>query len=539
MDTTHLTSDPESKTHHTSFVNEHWPYWLFLIVSCLLVYASSLSHDFIPLQDDNAYIILNSSIRGFSRENIKSAFTTFYAGNYAPLNLISYMLDYSISGLKPSGFILTNIVLHILNGLLFFHLLIRSRFTPVSASAAAFIFLLHPVQVESVVWASERKTVLAMMFFLFAVHCYLNYITQTAKKRRTIQYLLSLFSFVLAVLSKSVVVILPAALMIHDLVYRKRDRQWQWLKDKVPFILIALIGAAITFYSQDPGRDGGRTGFHGGSALATLFTMLPVLVKYLRMIFWPTELSIYYGSIQIKTSFDEDVFLGGLVAVVLIVSGIVLWRKKRELFCWYALLFVGLLPVSQIIPIVTLINDRYLYFPLLGGAAFIIGCINCLDERFPGLRRAVPGLAVFVFITISLLTYNQTKTWQNTLTLYRQVIDTNPDQIDMKFLEDGFFLYSEFNGLADATQTLLKNFPASPEVLKFAGMVYSRSHDPLLARQYLEKAVSSNPRDIDLMFMLADNYKKTGNNREAGKVYAAILSVNPDSQRAKDGLQGL
>lgn len=532
------TSDPLCKPHQTGFTKKYWRHWLYLVVSCLFVYASSLSHDFIPLQDDNAYIILNSSIRGFSQENIKAAFS-IYAGNYAPVQIISYMLDYSISGLKPSGFILSNIILHIINGLLFYHLLVRSKFTPVSASAAACIFLLHPVQVESVVWASERKTVLAMMFFLCAMHSYLNYIVQFTKSGKRFQYLLSLFSFVLAVLSKSVVVILPAALMVHDLAYRKMDRQEQWLKDKIPFILVALIGATITIYSQDPGRDGGRTGFHGGSALATLFTMLPVLVKYIRMIFWPTDLSIYYGSIQIKTSFDEDVFLGGFIAVILFVFGIVLWRKKRELFCWYTLFFVGLLPVSQIIPIVTLINDRYLYFPLLGGAAFIVGCINWFHEKFPRLRTAVSGLGVFVFISISLLTYNQTKTWQNTLTLYQRVINTNPDQIDMKFLEDGYFLYSEFNGLADATQTLLKNFPSSPEVLKFAGMVYNRSHDPLLARQYLEKAVSSNPRDIDLMFMLADNYKKTGNNREAGKVYAAILSVNPDSQRAKDGLQGL
>lgn len=539
MNSNGQTGNTDFEVQHAILTKRYLCHVLFLVVSCLLVYSASLSHDFIPLQDDNAYIILNSSIRGFSLKNLQTAFTTFYAGNYAPLHIISYMLDYTVSGLKPSGYILTNIVLHIVNGLLFFHLLVRSKFTLVGASAAACIFLLHPVQVESVVWASERKTVLAMTFFLFAVHGYLNYIARSNTTVKTIQYLLSLFSFVMAVLSKSVVVILPAFLMIHDLAYRKTDHQWKWLKDKIPYIVIALICVALTIYSQDPGRDGGRTGFHGGSALATLFTMLPVLLKYLRMVFWPTGLSIYYGSIQVKTSFDEDVFLAGLVAVALFVFGMMIWRKKRELFCWYALFFVGLLPVSQIVPIVTLINDRYLYFPLLGGAAFIAGFIGSIHERFPLLRSALPVLATIAFITLSFLTYNQTKTWQNTQTLYRQVILTNPEQIDLKFLEDGFFLISEFNGLADVTQILLKNFPSSPEVLRFAGMVYNRSNDPLLARQYIEKAVSSNPRDIDLMFMLADNYKKTGNNREARKVYAAILSVSPDSQRAKDGLQGL
>lgn len=508
---------------------------LFLVVSCLIVYTSSRSHEFIPLHDDNAYIIFNSNVRGFSLENIKGAFT-IYAGNFAPLHIISYMLDYTVSGLKPSGVILTNIILHITNGLLFYHLLVRSKFTPTSAFAAAFIFLLHPVQVESVVWASERKTVLAMMFFLLAVHSYLNFTARTSKQGKTAQYLLSLFSFALALLSKPVVVILPATLMIHDFAYRKSDHKWQWIKDKTPYILLALIGVAVTIYSQDPVRDGGRTGFHGGSALTTIFTMLPVLIKYLRMIFWPTQLSVYYGSIQVKPLFDEDVFWAGLAVSVLCVFGVILWQKKRNLFCWYALFFIGLLPVSQIVPIVTLINDRYLYFPMLGGAAFIIGCVSMANERFPQIRAAVAALAVTLFFTLSILTYKQTKTWQNTLTLYQQVITTNPDQIDLKFLEDGYFLVSDLKGLTKVTETLLKNFPFSPEVLKFAGKVFNRVDNPLLARPHLEKAVSANPQDISLMFLLAENYRKTGNRREAGKVYEKILTVNPASKRAEKGL---
>lgn len=508
---------------------------LFLVASCLLVYASSLSHDFIPLQDDNAYIIYNSSIRGFSLVNLQAAFTSFYAGNYAPVQMVSYMLDYSISGEKPAGFILTNIILHSCNGLMFYGLLVRSRFTPVCAAAAAGIFLLHPVQVESVVWVSERKNVLAMMFFLFAIHCYLNYLTQV-RNGRTTQYLLSLVSFILALLSKSVVVILPLVLLVYDLAYRERDRHRQWLKDKIPYIFIALIGVSLTIYSQDPGRDGGRAAFHGGSALATFFTMLPVLMKYLRNIFCPTDLSIYYGSLKAKASLDEEVFLTGLFAVALLACGVVLWRKNRELCCWYALFFVGLLPVSQIVPIVTLINDRYLYFPMLGGAAFISGCASLLLTRIPRSRTVVTLLAGGLFVTLSVLTYRQTKTWQNTQTLYRQVIRTNPEQIDLKFLEDGYFLVSELNGLANAAKTLLNNFPASPEVLKFAAKVYNRYDDPLQGRPYLEQAVQANQRDIDLLFLLAENYQKTGNSREAGKVYTKILELNPESQRAKEGL---
>lgn len=527
---------PGFKRHLTGFTREQWYHALFLLVSCLFVYASSLSHDFIPLQDDNAYVIYNSSIRGFSLANIQAAFTSFYAGNYAPVQIISYMLDFSVHGEKPAGFILTNILLHCCNGLLFYQLLLRSRFKAVCAVAAAWLFMLHPVQVEAVVWVSERKTVLSMTLFLLSIHSYINYIGQTERNGRTIHYLLSLFSFTLALLSKSVVVILPLVLLVYDLAYRERDRQGQWLKDKFPYILIALIGVAITLYSQDPGRDGGRTAFHGGSALTTFITMLPVLLKYLRMIFYPTELSIYYGSIRAKTSFDEEVFLAGLVAIALLAWGVVLWRKDRKLCYWYALFFIGLLPVSQIIPIVTLLNDRYLYFPMLGGAAFISGCAYQMLERVPRSRPAWALLAGAIFISLSVLTYQQSKTWQNTQTLYRQVIRTNPEQIDLKFLEDGYFLISELNGLTEATKTLLNNFPASPEVLKFAAKVYNRYDDPLQGRTYLEQAVAANPRDIELLFLLADNYLKTGSTEKAGKVYVKVLELNPDSEQAKKWL---
>lgn len=506
---------------------------LLLVTSCLIVYLPSIRHDFIPLYDDTPYVLCNPSAQGISLANIKAAFTGFYCGNYAPFHIISYMFNYVISGLNPSGYILTNILIHTVNGLLVYFLFLRSSFTPRYACLASYIFLLHPVQVESVVWISERKTVLSMLFFLAAMHFHLNYF----RGKSGTNYILSILSFVSALLSKSTAVVLPLYLICYDTAYRKSEKQSQKLKDKIPFIIIAVAGACITLYSQDSSRFGGRTTYHGGSPLATFFTMLPVLVKYIKMIFYPIGLTVYYGNISAKSFFDEDVFLAGLAAISLLAFGVYLFRRNKELFCWYAVFFVGLLPVSQIVPIVTLINDRYLYFPMVGAAGFCVAVIRLINEQYVKTRKWFAVISVILCLTLSWLTYLQTKTWQNTFTLYRQIIFQNNEHIDYNILQDQNLLQTDVKGLLEVSDRLLKNFPSSPEVLKFASRVYVRANNLYAAQQCLEKLIVVAPSDMESLILLASVYKMTEQLPAAKKVYENILLLNPGSEAAKRGLK--
>ena len=498
---------------------------LFLIAASLLVYLPSIRHDFIPLFDDTPYVLCNPSVQGVSFANIRSAFTHLYCGNYAPFHIISYMFNYELSVLDPSGYILTNIIIHIINGLLVYLLLLRCSFAHRYACLASYLFLLHPVQVESVVWISERKSVLSLMFFLAATHLYLSSLRERAGK----SYLLSLLSFVSAVLSKSTAVILPLFLICYDAAYRKQGRR---LKDKLPFIAIALAGACLTIYSQDPARQGGRTSYHGGSPLATVFTMLPVLLRYLRILFWPMGLSAYYGDLVPKSGFDEEVFLAGLVALSLLAYGVYLFRRNKELFCWYSIFFVGLLPVSQIVPIVTLINDRYLYFPMVGAAGFCAAALRLVHETYPKTGRYVTVLCVVICASLSWLTYFQAQTWQNSFTLYRQIIFQNSEQIDFKILQDHYFLQSDVKGLTEVSEKLLNNFPSSPDVLKFASKVYLLANNPNAAQLSLEKLTVITPGDQESLLMLASVYRYRGQLVAAKKVYEQILRLNPENEPA-------
>src|SRR5208337_146549 len=146
-----------------------------LVGITLVVYAASMGHKFLLNWDDSIYVVNNESIRGLSWVHLKEAFTQFYGGNYAPIQIISYIVDYTLWGLRPAGFIFSNVLIHIINGVLFYVLLVYLTRRKALGFLAAFIFLLHPVQVESVVWISQRKNLLAMLFFLVSFLFYIDY----------------------------------------------------------------------------------------------------------------------------------------------------------------------------------------------------------------------------------------------------------------------------------------------------------------------------------------------------------------------------
>ncbi|MFH1428267.1 MAG: hypothetical protein ABIH39_00830, partial [Candidatus Margulisiibacteriota bacterium] len=148
----------------------------FLIIATLLVYGQILAHEFINY-DDNTYIQKNTYIQhGLTIESIKWAFTSFYASNWHPVTWLSHMLDIQLYGLNPAGHHFTNLFLHILNTLLLFFLLSRMTGSVWKSGMAAALFALHPLHVESVAWAAERKDVLSTFFGLLTIWGYYKYV---------------------------------------------------------------------------------------------------------------------------------------------------------------------------------------------------------------------------------------------------------------------------------------------------------------------------------------------------------------------------
>lgn len=421
---------------------------LFLVSACFIVYWSALGHDFL-IYDDKKYVIDNQMIRGLSLEHVKMSFSSIIMGNYAPLHFISYMVDYSVWGMNARGFILTNLILHAANGFLFYLLLIAMRWHIPSACTAAFLFVCHPVQVESVAWIAERKNLLAMFFFLSAAIFYILFRNRGGGRARLF-YILSIISFILSLLSKSVAVIFPLVITLYDICLVKRDNRHYLLLNKVPFVILALAAALVTFISQSPELGGGRRGYHGGP-LATFFTMLPVLGRYLRMVICPTELSVSYNP-QIK--YAPDVAVAGAAVLVVLLVGAAFWlyRQRRELLFWFLLFFIGLLPVSQIVPLYTLMNDRYLYFPMLGAAAFFTAIASMMINHVSGWGKGC--LALFyclLLLTFPIMAVARVTVWKDDLTLWSDAVKKEPDNpLGWKFMAEAYTKRGDFAAAAFA-----------------------------------------------------------------------------------------
>lgn len=401
---------------------------VLLALATAAVYGVTASFGLLDTLDDKYYIILNDVVKEITAANIIRAFSEYYVGNYAPVHILSYIADYSLWGIDSAGYHVENAVFHLLNGILFYVFLRRLSMAEWQAFASVWIFLFHPVQVETVAWVSQRKNILAMLFFLVAMIGYQAYISRKSGGSR--QYILSIFSTVTAMLSKSVTVIIPVVLVLYDITHgRKETGRSGWLKtvDKLPYFLTASAIAVLAVVSQSESLHGGRRDFPGGSPLSTFYTMVPVLLGYIRDCFWPFALSPYY-QISIRQRADEVLLLALAALLMLMIIGAWLYFKARPMFFWFGLFFIALVPVLQFVPLITLKNDRYLYFPLLGFSVLMVHATVWLQSAVRGYwHNAVRVVAVLVMLALPLFAFRQVLYWRDDVSVWLHAVEVDPE----------------------------------------------------------------------------------------------------------------
>lgn len=406
----------------------------FLFVVTIVVYGICGSFELLNSWDDDLYITMNSAIQHFSPDNLKQIFTGYFVGNYAPLHMFSYMVDYALWGAAPAGYHLENVLLHAINGSLFYLLVLRLHASPKIAAAAAWIFLFHPVQVETVAWVSERKNLLALLFLLLALHAYHEYCQR--QEKRLFPYLSSVGAILLASLSKPVVVVFPLVIMLYDVTCRTADARAvrKPSGEKVPFLAVAGATAVLTMISQTAEHGGGRVGYPGGTPSATFFTMVPVLVGYLQDCVLPFNLSPFYV-VPVRSQPDSTFF--GALALLLVIAGCggyLVQKARRQLF-WFGLFFIALIPVLQIVPLNTLKHDRYLYCALPGFAGVMAYGILCLEKLPATTRRILTVVSLCAMLTLPYLAYHQALYWRNDVTLWQRAIAVDPEnRVAWRFL---------------------------------------------------------------------------------------------------------
>lgn len=509
---------------------------LLLLALTAVTYWEVTTHSILINWDDNIYITTNSAIRGFSLQNLKAAFTGYYVGNYAPVQILSYMIDYALWGDNPLGYFLANISYHFISGVLLYFLLLRFGFWKWGAFFGTALFLVHPVQVESVAWLSQRKNLLAMMMSLLSFHAYLSYRQCEEKTARRWSYLWSVAAFTLALLSKSVAVIFPVMLVMYDLLVPPVRRKCKDYSDKIPYVVAAGIIAVIAMISQESDNGGGRIEYPPNPLVVLPLSMLPVLVRYLTLLVCPLPSlqSIMYFP-PLRSEIDPAVITSLCVLAGLMVVGIFLYRKNRPCLFWYAIFFLGLIPVSQIVPLATMMNDRYLYFPMMGVAGLIAHLSGFLLER-AAVRwwgKVVLTVSVGIILTMSFASYERGKVWHNSISLFSDAVAKYPNQANTwSRLAEGYIPSNDLTTAKYYYENAARFGDLDAEAQHNLAKIYLISGEYDKAYQHIFRLLLREDQGKVNMLLLGEYYFRIASYPEAEQYIMSYLEENPTDTNA-------
>lgn len=500
-------------------IDQHQRSYLLLAALSFLVYSGCLTHDFLSNWDDTLYVTSNPAILHFSLDSMLTVSTTNYGGNFAPLQMISYMLDHAIWGLEASGFKATNIMLQSLCGIVFYRILVTvGSFSIIPALIASALFIVHPVQVESVAWISQRKTLLATLFFLLS---FLFYDRSTEKGSRY-YFILSLTSFAASLLSKSSGIGLPLLLLAYD--HCSKIPLRTSMRRLVPFIIMTTAIAILTVSSQsDPESSGGIVAYHGGSFVSNARLGLSLPASYLRLLVWPTGLSAHYPEI-IPAALSVPVAMGLLISVSWVTVCVILLKRRNRLSLPVLLIGLGFLPVMQIIPILPTMNDRYWHLPLVG----VAGLCAVILEKAPSKSAIASCLLI---IALSVLSFNRTAAWSTSITLWQSAMETHPDDPRILLLMgDSWRAYGN-NTLAGNFFEKSIQIEQSCEALQKAAAIRIAERSFDRARMHLNHMIAEcdSHRKRDGLLLLAESWHAEGKLPEAAAGYEAYLKEAPNS----------
>lgn len=498
-----------------------------LLLLVIVVYGRLVRYGFLANWDDNWYVIYNESVRGVSWEHLKTAFSTPILGQYAPIQTLSFMFDHTLWGLAGGGFHLTNIVLHTINGVLVYQLFIYWQKDRLYAFAATAVFLFHPLQVESVAWISARKNLLSMSFFLLSWEAYRRYRDSVDGR---LYYVFSVMAFAISLLAKPMTIIFPAVLIMYDVCFTKGYRRLH-LKDKIPFMCAAAVIAAVTILTQSL-EGGGRVAWHGGSPMATFFTMLTVFQRYLGMLFWPSSLSAYYAP-TIHRTFDPAVLKAAILLSCVSIASVLLYRKDRRLGFWVLFFFTGFITVSHIVPMLSIMNDRYFYLPLMGaGGVAGAGAVWLREWLGPRHRGLLYGLLALPLLALSIVTFQRTALWRDSLTLWSDAVLKEPASDKAWSILGEVYTNAGKNDLArQAYERGLKLNPLNAETLQGLGDLYTETGEIDKGYTLLKKLLEIRPTYVTGWASLGNNYMKRGNYDEAEQAYLHAHDLQPEAMQ--------
>jgi protein O-mannosyl-transferase len=402
-----------------------------IVAITIVSFSSSFNNKFVNW-DDNVYVVENQLIKDISPKGLIEIFKS-YANDQLPLTQLSLAINYHFSELNEKPYHVVNLIFHILNLILVFQFIKILTKRNEIAIIAALLFAIHPLRVESVTWTAERKDVQFTFFYLCSLITYLKYLNSGRKTRFLI---FSIFFSVLSYLSKLMAISLPVILILIDFYY-SRKFTIKSIAEKLPFFIIPFI-SGIIHYITPTEAPMVQDIIHKFTFIDTLFFACYCLSFYLLKFIFPINIyALYPYPVKTGGFLPVEYYLAPVLIIVLVFLFIkyykVLISKGRDVLFGILFFIVTISLVLQVIPFGgrCITADRYTYIPYIG-LFLIIGKIYTyfIDKRTKLTEKIRPYLLYFfigVTVIFSIQTYNRNKVWYNSMSLWNDVIEKNPN----------------------------------------------------------------------------------------------------------------
>lgn len=517
-----------------------WPQLVLVAALAFAVFFPSLSCGFTNF-DDHVYVPQNRLIKELSLENLKAIFSSQYFGNYHPLTMLGYAVQYRFFGMNPTGYHAVNLAIHILSTAVLL-LLARRLAGPVAALVCTLLFSLHPLRVESVTWIAELKDVLFVFFYLCSLLCYVSYLGRQRLAAMAAVFVL----FVMAMLSKATAISLPAALLLLDF-YTRRPWSRKIIWEKIPLFLAALIfvktaSSSVSVLLVEAGQD---------TVGATYDPIIRVLMSghalftYLLHLIAPFGLACVYAFKYVKGVYPAG-FIAATAAVAAVLAlaafAAVRLRSRAIAFC----LVFFLLTIFPHLPLLfcsgVYMADRYSYIPSVG-LCFLAGL--AADRLFRGQAHRGAKIAAAVLFALyvamlALLSFERCHIWKNSVTLWSDTIEKFPETA-MAYNNRG--LGHQEAGREDlamldfdaAVRTSWKGHPTYSHAfynkarILFFRKEYAEALRSLDTALYARKKTSLRN---DILLLRGLTHESMGHADAAIADFTALLEQRPDSVRA-------
>ncbi len=534
---------PEHKEYIKEFEGPPKKKAVFLSVALIIIlgfaaYGNSLNGTFI--WDDKVLVEENEHIRHWSHlqqlfiKDIGAGAGNQYAF-YRPLQMVTYMVDYSLWKLNAKGYHLTNILLHILTALSVSWLIYMIFKDLLLSLLTGSFFVVHPIHTEAVTYVSGRADSLALLFMLL---CCVLYIKSSLSKNVGV-YILMLCSYALALLSKESSVILPVLLLLYSYSFKKK-LQVKEFASLVSLALIYILLRVTVLAAMLPDIS--------SSTSTTLFQRLPgvfvAITTYIRLLFLPLDLHMEYGS-GLFQWMDLKAVLGVILLFALLIYAL---RKRTSdplVFFSISWFFVALFPVSNIFPINAYMAEHWLYLPSIGFFLIMAKAISVgatLPRRQAGGRPPLLKTLTIIFAMCllsfySFLTIRQNTFWKESLTFFEMTLKYAPTSA--RAHNNIGLAYKELKQIKKAVASYQGAIAIKPDYAEAhynLGIAYKAAKKNEKAIASFKKAIAINADYAKAYNNLGNIYRMVNTNKEAIAAYKQVIKIDPDYAPAYNNL---